>query len=277
MPSGRDRRLRQDAQPGRDLLGRQPLDALAVEQHRARLRLQQPAEARAAASTCRRRWRRRCTVILPGRDRDGEVGGDLDLVVGEAQVRQRPAMRAVAGRCAHRLTLRSDLVGPGQQPQQVRRADDAGDDADRELGRREQPAGDEVGGEHEQRAGDAAAGRIVSAGAQRGGGRSARRRTPRTRSARPTRWRRRRGHAPTMMQARRGPLDRRRPRPVAVSSPSCSARSGRPAAATTGTSTTSATTSGRTCSHPRPLRLPVSHTVARCGVVDLGAGQQVRR
>ena len=51
---------------------------------------------------------------------------------------------------------------------------------------------------------------------------------------------------------------------LAASSPSSSIRSWRASARVTGTSTASATATGRTWSQPRPLRLPVSHTVARC-------------
>ena len=58
---GRDRRLRQDAEPGGDLPGGQAVDRSPSSSTVPALAASAAGRGPAAASTCRRRWRRRCT------------------------------------------------------------------------------------------------------------------------------------------------------------------------------------------------------------------------
>ena len=116
----------------------QPVDASPSSSTSPACGLQQPGE--------RAQQRRLAAGVgaddardLPRRDRDRQVLGDLDLVVGERAA--CAAARRVVGAVVDTSSSPADPVGAGEQPQQVRRADDAGDDADRQLGRREQRAG----------------------------------------------------------------------------------------------------------------------------------------
>ena len=82
---GRDRLLGQDAEPRGDLPGGQPVDVLAVEQHRARRGAEQagqaPQQRRLAAGVGAHDDR-----DPPGRDRERQVVDDDPVVVGERQV-----------------------------------------------------------------------------------------------------------------------------------------------------------------------------------------------
>ena len=84
-PVGRDRALRQDPEPRRDLLRRQPVDVVAVEEDDAVLGLEQAREraqggrlAGAVGADDHRDPARR--------DLERQVGGDLEPVVRQAQM-----------------------------------------------------------------------------------------------------------------------------------------------------------------------------------------------
>ena len=143
---GGDRLLGQDAEPGGDGAGRELGDVLSVEQHRSIRRRQQPGEAA---------QQRRLAAGVGADDRRHPAGRD----------RQRQADRRRCGRgsratrtdgvegrvrIGHRHPPVSPTAGPSDEIEQVRRPDDGRDDADGQLGRGEQPPGDEVGGDDEQ-------------------------------------------------------------------------------------------------------------------------------
>ena len=168
------------------------------------------------------------TVIWPGGDGEREAVDHDAVVVGEADV--------VGGQGGRGRWVRSWVLG-GQPPAPIRlararrnrrygRAEDGGDDPDGQLGRARRSAGRRgrrrpAGAPRRRRT---AAGR--ASGRRPAGGRSAARRGRRTRSGRPTRWRRRPARWRLSSSA---PRDRstRAPRPVAASSPSSSRRSWR--------------------------------------------------
>ncbi len=79
-------------------------------------------------------------VILPGRDLDRQIARHLDLVVGERQVLGSQRVMSEFA-VIHASASAADLVGTRQQPHEIRGTDDAGDDADGELGRCEQRVG----------------------------------------------------------------------------------------------------------------------------------------
>ena len=82
---GRDRVLREQPQRAGDLLGREPVDRLAVEQHRAGARAQQPRQPAEQGGLAAGVGARRSTVILPVRDPQVEVAYDVGVAVAERQ------------------------------------------------------------------------------------------------------------------------------------------------------------------------------------------------
>ena len=92
------------------------------------------------------------TVTLPG-GMDTERSATTTACRRRSEAsRSSPRRRRLVSRraLAHSLILHGrHPVRTGQQPQQVRRPDDAGDDADGQLRRREQATGDEVGEHHD--------------------------------------------------------------------------------------------------------------------------------
>lgn len=105
----------------------------------------------------------------------------------------------------------TDAVGPGEEVEEVRGAEDRCDDTDRQLRGSDEAPTDQVGGDEEE-----GAARAFDPGTEAAG--------------------------------------------VVVAE--LSMRSWRARATAAGSRMTRAMVTGRTCSQPRPLRLPVSHTVA---------------
>ena len=158
---------------------------------------------------------------------------------------------------------------------QVRRAEDAGDDADGELGRGERPPGDEVG----RRA--AAARPRARRGRWRAGAPTSRRaigrgdeRDERDRTGRRGRDRGAARRRPTISAARdRSTRDARDP--WRCRRRAAARAAGGPRHSTPGTSTTIARATGRTWSQPRPLSAAGQPHRGPLRVEDLGPRQQV--
>ena len=170
---------------------------------------------------------------------------------------RRPSVCASgARRC---VTSSSHLVGPGEQPHRYGRADDAGDDTDRQLGRREDPPGDEVG-EHTRSRPPSAAGTSVRLVRDEPAG-------DRRRDEGDERDRSGRGGGDGGQRDADDDQPDRAARPRTPSPWPCRRRAAGPAAVDEhqhgGHQHEQAIATGRTWSQPRPLRLPVSHTVAR--------------
>ena len=93
-----DRRLGQDPEPGGDLLGGQPVDALAVEEHHPGSGLSSRARARSSVDLPQA-LAPTMQVICPCGIVDRQVAGDLELVVGQGEVLGgEPVTRCWVGR-----------------------------------------------------------------------------------------------------------------------------------------------------------------------------------
>ena len=159
-PLGRDRGLRQQAEGRAPPAWWAPVDGLAVEQHGAaevgrssrampRSRVDLP---QALAPTT--------TVTRSVGDADRELGDDRPVAVPERDAvgdQPRRARSAASGPARPSIAARRSCRPPsgaaaGEQPEQERRPERAGDDADGEVDVGEQVVGDVVGGDDDDRA-----------------------------------------------------------------------------------------------------------------------------
>ena len=231
MPAGADRRLREDPEPRRHLPGGQLVDVAAVEQDRARARLQEPGE---------RAQQRRLAARVGADDRRHPAGRDrhvsplahLAVVVREREVLGREGAVGAHSPVPARLARI-------EQPHEIGRAEDAGDDADRQLGRAGDHAREQVGDDEQHGSGARRRQQREVAASGPAGGRSVRRRMRRRRSGRPPRCRTRPGRTPQITIAARD-HSRRTPTPRARSSPRTIARSEPVSSSIDGTSTATA-------------------------------------
>ena len=257
-----DRRLRQDPEPGRDLLGR---TSSGCSRRRAAPRRPSAAAAgpgRAAASTCRTRWRRRCRDLARGGSATERSRATSVVVVPEVRCSAARVWCPV-GRSRHppgrltpvrrRASRSQSRYGAPTMPVTMPTGSSVGRER-RRATRSEQvtssipisAAGTSASAEPDEAAGDRRRDE-GDEGDRAGGGRAT--------AASAT---------PTKISAGSRPLDADA-EPLAVSSPSCSAAQ-RPAEQQRRRHEDQRATmpSGRTCSQLRPFRLPVSQTVARC-------------
>ena len=271
MPSGAIERLRQQPEPSGDLLGRAATRIALPSSSTAPARRREQPGQRAQQRRLAARVRPDDHGELAVRDRHGQVVDDDALVVGE---RHAAARRAAGGRVAS--SARPRLALGDEQPDQVDAADDAGDDADRQLGRREQPLRDEVARPAASSAPISAAGQRRPTGASRvSRGRAAARRGRRTRSAR-------RPRSPRRPRARRrdtisdpGALDADAERAGGVVAHlQQAAAAGRPAASAAA-STTSATASGPDLVPAAAVERADQPDLRALRVLEVGPGQQV--
>ena len=195
------------------------------------------------------------------------------FALGDLRRRALPPLCAGSYLSVRSLALRTAMsgilsVGRDQQPQQERGTEGAGDDADREDGSVQEDGGDvggeEVGGQHDQRAGE---GRRREAGfARRSGGRWVRRGKRRTRPGRRRRSRRRRVRRRISTSPSRAAKLTLMPSPAAASSPSSRMRSGPDRAMTAGSRTSRETARTPARSQVAEFREPLSQTRASAAV-----------
>ena len=137
-------------------------DVGVLRHERDRARQRPPRHARQAA----RRPASPSLRSAPTRPTAGAAACSCPIRSGRAARRSRPgSMRTLAPRTSHRPAIdrpapstarltRRPRGDSGEQPQEERRAADAGDDAEPDLGRRQRGAGDQIGGDDERGAGE---------------------------------------------------------------------------------------------------------------------------
>ena len=273
----RDRRparpgLRQQAEPPRDLLGRVRRDRLAVEQHGARARLEHPRERPQQRRLAARVRARRSTVNEPS-----------GIATSRPRRRRARRRRASSARRRRRRSsassrFRASIRGTAARSGRRRRATPVTTPtgscvvAEQPLAATQSLAEQQHARPSARRAADAGPARRGSAARAICGAASA------TKHDRPGRRGRHGASAPRRRtsSASRGALDRARPSAGRVVVAELEHRAaGARAAARTGSRTASASGDRRTCSQPRPLRLPISQTCAACASLERARGQQV--